>query len=63
MIRRLGIKLTITTVGNSSGLIVPKDVLSRLHLQKGDEFHLLETPDGFRITTYAPDFAAKMDVI
>ena len=56
-------KLKITTVGNSSGLILPKDVLSRLRLQKGDEVHLLETPNGFRITTYDPEFAAKMDVV
>ena len=56
-------KLKITTVGNSAGVILPKELLSRLRLEKGDELFVLETPDGFRVTTYDPDFAAKMDVV
>ncbi len=56
-------KLKITTVGNSAGVILPKELLARLRLEKGDELYLLETPDGFRITTYDPEFAAKMDVV
>ena len=55
-------KLKITTVGNSAGVILPKDLMARLRLAKGDELYLLETPDGFRVTTYDPEFAAKMDV-
>lgn len=55
-------KLKITAIGNSAGVILPKEILARLRLEKGDEVHLLETPDGFRITTYDPEFARKMDV-
>lgn len=55
-------KLKITGIGNSAGVILPKEILARLRLEKGDEVHLLETPDGFRITTYDPEFARKMDV-
>lgn len=55
-------KLKITGIGNSTGVILPKEILARLRLEKGDEVHLLETPDGFRITTYDPEFARKMDV-
>ena len=55
-------KLKITTVGNSAGVILPKELLARLRLEKGDELHALETPDGIRLTTFDPVFAAQMEV-
>ena len=55
-------KLKITTVGNSAGVILPKELLARLRLEKGDELHALETPDGIRLTTYDPVLAAQMEV-
>lgn len=55
-------KLKITTVGNSAGVILPKELLSRLRLDKGDELYVLETPDGIRLTTYDPVFAEQMAV-
>jgi putative addiction module antidote len=55
-------KLKITTVGNSAGVILPRELLARLRLEKGDELYALETPDGLRLTTYDPVFAAQMDV-
>ena len=55
-------KLKITTIGNSAGVILPKELLARLRLQKGDELLALETPDGIRLTTYDPEFAAQMEV-
>ncbi len=55
-------KLKITTIGNSAGVILPRDLLARLRLQKGDELYALETPDGIRLTTYDPELAAQMDV-
>ena len=39
-------KLKITTIGNSAGIILPKELLARLRLEKGDELFALETPDG-----------------
>jgi putative addiction module antidote len=56
------LKLKITTVGNSAGVILPKELLARLRLEKGDELYALETPDGIRLTTYDPELAAQMDV-
>jgi putative addiction module antidote len=53
--------LKITNVGNSAGVILPRDVLARLGVDKGDSLYLTETPDGFRITPYDPAFAAQMD--
>ena len=55
-------KLKITTVGNSAGVILPKELLARLRLEKGDELHALETPDGIRLTAYDPQLAAQMEV-
>ena len=55
-------KLKITTIGNSSGVILPKELLARLRVEKGDELYALETPDGIRLTTYDPKLAAQMEV-
>ncbi|MCR6687397.1 AbrB/MazE/SpoVT family DNA-binding domain-containing protein [Pseudoxanthomonas sp.] len=55
-------KLKITTIGNSAGVILPKELLARLRVDKGDELHALETPDGIRLTVYDPKLAAQMDV-
>jgi putative addiction module antidote len=55
-------KLKITTIGNSAGVILPKELLARLRVDKGDELWALETPDGIRLTVYDPDLAAQMEV-
>ena len=55
-------KLKITTIGNSAGIILPRELLTRLRLEKGDELFALETPDGLRLTTYDPTFAKQMEV-
>jgi putative addiction module antidote len=51
----------ITTIGNSVGIVLPKEVLNRLHVEKGDSLYLLDTPEGIQLTPYDPDFAAEMD--
>lgn len=55
-------KLKITAIGNSAGVILPKELLARLRVDKGDELYALETPDGIRLTTYDPELAAQMEV-
>lgn len=55
-------KLRITTIGNSAGVILPKELLARLRLGKGDELYALETPDGIKLTAFDPTLAAQMDV-
>lgn len=55
-------KLKVTGIGNSAGIILPKELLARLRLEKGDELYALETPDGIRLTTYDPELAAQMEV-
>jgi len=55
-------KLKITSIGNSAGVILPKDILARLRLAKGDDIYLLETPDGIKLTTFDPTLAEQMEV-
>ena len=53
-------KLKVTTVGSSSGVVLPKEVLTKLRVVKGDFIFLTESPDGFRITPYDPEFEEDM---
>jgi putative addiction module antidote len=55
-------RLKITTVGNSAGVILPKELLARLRLERGDELFLVETPEGMLLSPYDPEFAAQMAV-
>jgi putative addiction module antidote len=55
-------KLKVTTVGNSAGIILPKELLARLRLKKGDELYATELPDGIKLTPYDPKIAAQMEV-
>ncbi|MCK9537618.1 AbrB/MazE/SpoVT family DNA-binding domain-containing protein [Dokdonella sp.] len=55
-------KLKITSIGNSAGVILPKELLARLRLEKGDGLYALETPDGLRLTAYDPELTAQMEV-
>lgn len=52
--------LKLTQIGNSLGLILPKEVLVRLKLEKGDEIFITEAPEGYRITPHNPAFEAQM---
>jgi len=54
------IKLKLTAVGNSAGVVFSKEVLARLKLDKGDAVYLTESPDGYRLTPYNPEFESQM---
>jgi putative addiction module antidote len=51
----------VTAIGNSVGVTLPKEVLSKLRVGKGDELFFTETPDGILITPYDAEFAAQME--
>ncbi len=53
--------LKVTTVGNSAGIILPRDILERLRVEKGDTLYVLETPKGIELTPYNPELAKQMD--
>ncbi len=52
--------LKITKIGNSLGVILPKELLAKLRAGVGDMIYASETPEGIRITASNPEFAAKM---
>lgn len=53
----------IKKIGNSSGIILSKDVLARMRVSVGDKLYATLTPDGgFRLTPYDPDFEKAMEV-
>jgi putative addiction module antidote len=51
----------VTTVGNSVGITLPKEVLAKLHVGKGDMLCLTETPEGILLTPYSAEFAEIME--
>ncbi len=53
--------LKVTTVGNSVGIVLPKELLERLRVQKGDSLYVIETKQGIELTPYNPEFAAQME--
>lgn len=54
--------LRVTTVGNSVGIIFPKDILAKLRVSKGDQVHVIETPNGIELTPFDPVLAKQMEV-
>ncbi len=53
-------KIKLTRVGNSVGVILPKEALARLHADADDKLYLTESPNGYRITPYDPESATQM---
>ncbi len=54
--------LKLTQIGNSVGVILPREMLARLGVAKGDTIYAVDQSDGVRLTVANPDFAAQMDV-
>jgi putative addiction module antidote len=51
----------IIAIGNSAGIILPKETLARLNVQKGDSVYVTDGPEGIRLLPFDPDFAAQME--
>lgn len=55
------VALKVRKVGNSLGLVLPKEVVSRLRTGEGEELFLLEGPNNtYRLTPFDPTFEKKM---
>jgi putative addiction module antidote len=52
--------LKIIKIGNSAGVILPKDLLDRLKLDVGDTLAVNQTPDGLSLSTKDPEFDDQM---
>ena len=55
-------QLKIIAVGNSAGVLLPKELLARLRVEKGDSMYVAETPDGIKLMPHDPALAAQMEV-
>ena len=51
----------IIAIGNSAGIIQPKETLARLNVQKGDTLYITESSQGIRLLPFDTDFAAQME--
>lgn len=52
--------LKLTQIGNSVGVILPKEVLARLKLEKGDTVFLTDVAHGVTLTPYDPDLEEQL---
>jgi putative addiction module antidote len=51
----------VIAIGNSAGIILPKEMLARLKVEKGDTICLSETPFGAHLTPYDEEFMLKLE--
>ena len=55
------VELKVRKIGNSLGVVLPKEAVSRLHANEGDRLFLIEGPNGaYQLTPYDPTFEKKM---
>ena len=53
--------LKLTSIGTSTGVIIPKEMLNRMKVGRGDLLHVAETPGGYVISPYDPAGAAQVE--
>lgn len=54
-------KVKLSAIGNSTGVVLPREILERLHVERGDELSVVETADGIMLTPYDPELADQME--
>lgn len=54
-------ELKLTNIGNSVGMILPKEARDKMKVGNGDSVYLTETPEGYKISPYDPEFDKEMD--
>ena len=54
--------LKLTAVGTSTGVVIPKEMLNHMRVERGDTLHVIETADGYLLTPFDPDVAAQLKV-
>jgi putative addiction module antidote len=55
------VALKLRPVGTSTGVVLPKEMLSRLHAGQGEMLYAIETPTGYALTTLDPEVKAQID--
>lgn len=62
MSESLTTKLKITQIGNSVGVVLPKDLLAKLRVDKGDTLTVTETPDGIALNAFDETKQKQLEV-
>ncbi len=55
------LKVKVTAIGNSMGIVLPKETLAKLKVEKGDVLYLVEGPEGITLTPYQQDFEKQIE--
>jgi putative addiction module antidote len=55
-------KLKLRPVGTSTGTVIPKEMLSRLKVKRGDQLYAVETPSGYLLTPYDPAIEQQLEL-
>jgi len=55
------VELKVRKLGNSLGVTLPAQAAQVLGVKEGDKLYLTETPEGYRLTPYDPEFEATME--
>ncbi len=55
------LKVKVTAIGNSMGILLPKEALNKMKVAKGDTLYLVEGPEGYTLTPYQEDFENQME--
>jgi putative addiction module antidote len=55
------LKVKVTSIGNSMGILLPKETLTKLRVSKGDILYLVDGPQGLTLTPYRQDFEKQME--
>ena len=55
-------RVKLTAIGNSTGIIIPKEILDRMNASKGDTLAMTETPDGFQISAFDENQQRQMEI-
>jgi putative addiction module antidote len=59
----IAVKIEIKRIGNSDGLILPRELMQRLDLKRGQQLHVIELAGGgFQVLPYDPDFEKTMEI-
>lgn len=61
LVRAQAMKVKVTNIGNSMGIVLPKEALHKLKADKGDTLYLVEGADGYILTAYEQNFQEQMD--
>jgi putative addiction module antidote len=58
------IELKLRKIGNSVGIVFPKEVLARLQVEAGDMLCVTDAADGsLRLTATSPEFTRQMEAV